>query len=194
MPRPISGDPEVNPSVPIPQRGCTISINPLGLNAGEQDLLFDYGRVYIVCEKRMERTLRILQEFHYSGSKTLCVTRLHPDLLQEQMPGVPMESTWLSERPGASNIPPNQLHRIAQRIGTFLLGKKNAVVLLEGIEYLTLFNDFVKVQMFLEQVNDQIMTSKALMLVPIDPASMDVRSIARLRRFAEVVAPHYDSI
>jgi hypothetical protein len=155
-----------------------------------QDLLFDFGRIYFVCEKRMERTLRILQEFHYSGSSSLCLTRLHPDLLQEKLPGMTVESSWLSERPGSSNIPPNQLHRISQRIGTFLLGKKNAVVLLEGVEYLTLFNDFVKVQMFLEQANDQIMTSNALMLVPLDPESMDVRSIAKLRRFAEIVAPH----
>lgn len=142
----------------------------------------------------MERTLRILQEFYYSGSKTLCVTRLHPDLLQERMPGITVESTWLSERCGANSIPPNQLHRISQRIGGFLLGKKNALVLLEGIEYLTLFNEFLKVQMFLEQVNDQIMSSRAIMLVPLDPESMDVRSIARLRRFAEVVAPQYGGI
>lgn len=179
--------------VPIPQRGCT-SVTPLGLNSGEQEFLFDPGRIYFVCEKRMERTLRILQEFYYSGSKALCVTRLHPDLLQERMPGISAECTWLSERCGPNNIPPNQLHRISQRISGFLLGKKNAVVLLEGIEYLALFNDFTRVQMFLEQVNDQIMISRAIMLVPLDPDSMDVRSIAKLRRFCEVIAPQNDGI
>lgn len=179
----------MNWSVPIPQRSYTASINPLSSCTGEQDILFDFGRIYFICEKRMERTLRILQEFHYSGSKSLCLTRLHPDLLQEKMPGITLESSWLSERPGVNNIPPNQLHRLSQRISSFLLGKKNAVVLIEGVEYLTLFNDLVKVQMFLEQVNDMIMSSKALVLVPLDPQSMDVRSIARLRRFAEVVAP-----
>jgi hypothetical protein len=174
-------------SVPIPQRGYTTNIDPLSLSTGNQGLLFDYGRIYIICEKRMERTLSVLQEYHYSGSKTLCVTRLHPDLLQEHMPGMAVESIWLSERNGANNISPNQLQKISQRISSFFFGKKNAVVLLEGIEYLTLFNDFVKVQMFLEQVNDQIMSSKAIMLIPMDPASMDLRSMARLRRFAEVV-------
>jgi len=54
---------------------------------------------------------------------------------------------------------------------------------------LTLFNDPTKVQMFLEQVNDGIMASRALMLVPLDPLSMDPRYVARLRRFAEIVTP-----
>lgn len=184
----------MNLSVPIPQRGFTSNVASLGLEPGDQEFLFDQGRIYLICEKRMERTLRVLQEFYYSGSNTLCVTRLHPDLLQERMPGLAVETAWLSERCGPSNIPPNQLHRISQRIGAFLLGKKSALVLLEGVEYLTLFNEFTRVQMFLEQVNDQIMTSKAIMLVPIDPASMDVRSMARLRRFAEVVPPQYGSI
>ncbi|MDW5562610.1 MAG: DUF835 domain-containing protein [Methanomassiliicoccus sp.] len=180
--------------MPIPQRGHTNSINALGVNSGDPEFLFDYGRIYLVCEKRLDRTLRILQEFHYSGSKTLCVTRLHPDLLQERMPGMTVESAWLSERYGINNIPPNQLQRISQRIGSFLLGKKNAVVLLEGIEYLATFNDFLKVQMFLENVNDQIMSSKAILLVPLDPESMDMRSMAKLRRFAEVVAPQYGAL
>jgi hypothetical protein len=165
-----------------------LSADLVSLSAGE-DFLFDFGRIYFVCEKKMERTLRILQDFVFSGSKALCVTRLHPDLLQEQMPGVSLECAWLSERPGAANIPPNQLHRISQRVSTFLMGKRNAVVLLEGVEYLTLFNDPTKVQMFLEQVNDGIMASRALMLVPLDPLSMDPRYVARLRRFAEIVTP-----
>ncbi|MBI0584169.1 MAG: DUF835 domain-containing protein [Methanomassiliicoccus sp.] len=170
-----------------------MSIQTANFSVGEHDFLFDYGRVYLVCEKRMDKTLRILQDFDYSGATTLCVTRLHPDLLQERMPGKCVESAWLSERVGTANIHPNQLHRIAQRIGTFLIGKRNAVVLLDGIEYLCLFNDFVKVQMFVEQVNDLIMASKAIMLIPLDPVSLDQRSLARLRRYAEVVGSPYHS-
>lgn len=175
--------------VTIPQRGYTTNVNSLGLTTGGQDFLFDYGRTYLVCEKRMEGALQVLQEFHYSGSKALCVTRLHPDLLQERLPGVTVETTWLSERFGDGNIPPSQLQRISQRIASFLFGKKNAVVLLEGVEYLSLFNDFIKVQLMVEQINDLIMSSRSIMLVPVDPESMDLRSMARLRRFAEVITP-----
>jgi hypothetical protein len=175
--------------LPGPLSGDTMSIHSQSCSIGAHDFLFDFGRVYFICEKRMERTLRIVQDFDYTGSTTLCITRLHPDLLQERIPGRTVDSVWLSERVGQNNIPPNQLHRINQRMASFLIGKKSAVILFDGIEYLCLFNDFLKVQMFLEQANDLIMASKAIMLIPIDPVSLDPRSMAKLRRYAEVVDP-----
>ena len=64
---------------------------------------------------------------------------------------------------------------------------KNSVVMLDGIEYLTLFNEFQKVQMFVEEVNDMIMTSGSILLMPVDPDALDTRSIARLSRYTEVI-------
>ena len=132
-------------------------------------------------------TLRMLQDFDYSGAATLCVSRTHPDLLRERIPGCRIEAIWLSERIGDNNISPDQLHKILHRISNFLIENENAVVMFDGIEYLSLFNDFQKVQMFVEEVNDMIMTSGSILLMPIDPDSLDRRSVARLSRFAEVI-------
>jgi Protein of unknown function (DUF835) len=173
--------------VPGPLKVDTVGINSLNVNMGEDSILFDYGRVYLICEKRMDKTLRALQDFIYSGSSTMCISRMHPEHLHERMPDKSIESIWLSERNGANNISPDQLNRIINRIGGFLMGKKNAVILLDGIEYLCLFNDFNKVQMFVEQINDLVMASGAILLIPLDPQSLDPLSLARIRRYAEVV-------
>lgn len=165
----------------------TSNVASMGMGAGEYNHLFDQGRLYLVCEKRMEKTIRVLEDFTYSGATTLCISRMHPDLLRERLPRGNMEYIWLSERNGNNNISPSQLHRVLQRIGAFLLGNKNAVVLFDGIEYLTSFNDFNKVQMFVEELNDMIMRSGSILLMPIDPDSFDPRSVARLRRFTEVI-------
>jgi len=149
--------------------------------------LIDRGRVYLVREKRMDKTLRLLQDFDYSGAATMCVSRTHPDLLRERIPGSEIEAIWLSERSGDNNISPDQLHRILHRIEHFLMQSKNAVVMFDGIEYLTLFNEFQKVQMFVEEVNDMVMTSGSILLMPFDPDALDTRSIARLSRYAEVL-------
>jgi hypothetical protein len=157
------------------------------IGTGSFDPLFDHGRMYLVCEKRMDKTLGILEDFNYSGAATLCVSRLHPDLIRERMQSGTMEHIWLSERSGDNNISPSQLHRVLQRIGSFLLGRKEPVIFFEGIEYLSSFNDFNKVLMFVEELNDMVMTSGSVLLMPIDPDSFDPRSVARLRRFAEVL-------
>lgn len=173
--------------VPGPLKSDTVALHSLNVNTGEDSFLFDYGRVYLVCEKRMDKTMRVLQDFIYSGSPTMCVSRTHPDHLNERVPNKGIESIWLSERSGTNNISPEQLNRVINRIGGFLMGKKKAVILLDGIEYLCLFNDFDKVQMFVEQINDLVMASGAILLIPLDPQSLDLRSLARLRRYAEVV-------
>jgi len=159
----------------------------LNVDFGGDAVLFDYGRCYIVCEKRLEKTLRIIQDFTFSGSTTLCISRMHPELLQERLAGGCQEALWLSERNGANNIAPDQLGRIINRVDGYLVGKKNAVVLLDGIEYLCLFNGFDRVQMFVEQLNDLVMASKAILIIPLDPLSLDQRSLARLRRHSEIV-------
>jgi archaellum biogenesis ATPase FlaH len=64
---------------------------------------------------------------------------------------------------------------------------ENAVIMFDGIEYLTLFNDFQKVQMFVEEVNDMIMTSESILLMPVDPEALDGRSIARISRYTEII-------
>ncbi len=173
--------------VPGHLKDDAIGIHSLNINTGEDSFLFDYGRVYLICEKRLDKTMRVLQDFIYSGSTTMCVSRMHPDILYERLPDKKVESIWLSERNGANNISPDQLNRVINRIGSFLMGKKNAVIMLDGIEYLCLFNDFNRVQMFVEQINDLVMASGAILLIPLDPLSLDQRSLARLRRYAEVV-------
>jgi hypothetical protein len=164
-----------------------IGIHSQNVSLGQGSILFDYGRIYLICEKRMDKTLRIVQDFTYSGSSTLCISRMHPDLLRERMPGRCPESIWLSERNGANNNAPDQLHRIVNRISAFLIGKKDAVIMLDGIEYLCLFNSIDRVQMFVEQINDMVMASGAILLIPLDPQSLDQRSMARLRRYSEIV-------
>lgn len=157
------------------------------VNIGQENLSLEYGRVYLICERRQERSLQIANELIYSGSDMLFISRMHPDLLTIQSETKRPEKVWLSERMGENNIPPEQLSRLSSRIVEFLEGKKGPVVLLDGIEYLCAYNDFSKVQKMMEQINDRIMASHAILLVPVDPLSFDVRSLARLRRFAEVL-------
>jgi hypothetical protein len=159
----------------------------LGIGIENGIPLIDRGRVYLVREKRMEKTIRLLQDFDYSGAATLCVSRTHPDLLRERLPGSKIEAFWLSERSGDNNISPDQLHKILHRINHFLMDTENAVIMFDGIEYLTLFNDFQKVQMFVEEVNDMIMTSESILLMPVDPEALDGRSIARISRYTEII-------
>lgn len=157
------------------------------VGTGKRSMVFDYGRTYVVLEKNRDRGLKIASDFLILGSEVLCISRKHPDLLRDNWTGKVPEQIWLSERPGVRNISPAHLSKLVRRMIEFTRGHEHAVVVLDGIEYLAFFNEFSHVQIFVEHLNDVTMETSSVFLMTIDPRSFDLRSLARLKRFAEVV-------
>jgi hypothetical protein len=159
------------------------------INVSVNDELYDFdlGRIYLILNPRSDRAFTIARDFVSTGHKMLCVSRYHPQIVQGMWVTEDFKSIWLSERHGESNIPAHQLSRLKGKIASFLDGGVNGVVMLDGIEYLSLFNDFSKLLRFIEELNDLVMELHAILLISVDPRSFDQRSLARLRRFAEVV-------
>ena len=157
------------------------------LGSGKKSRTFDYGRTYLVYEERVFKALQIFSEFIYLGNKVLCISRTHPDLIRERWPGKMVECIWLSERPGERNVAPNQLSNLVQKSAIFAENNGNAVILLDGMEYLGLFNDSNRMQIFIEHIHDLMMETASILIMAIDPRLFEPRSLARLRRNAEVV-------
>jgi hypothetical protein len=160
----------------------------VNVRVGTETIGINWGRTYFVTGDRPDKAMRLLRSLARADRPVLCISRLHPDLIDKECAVIMTETFWLSERPGPSTLPPEQLLRITQRIADFVRRNQHAVVVIDGIEYLSLFNDFAKVHAFVEQLNDLMMESAAVLLVPVDPRLFDSRSMARLRRFAEIVA------
>ncbi|KQM11542.1 hypothetical protein AOA80_07580 [Methanomassiliicoccales archaeon RumEn M1] len=157
------------------------------MNIGHQSVMMDRGRTYLVYEKRMERTGHLARQLGEMGSRVLTATRLHPSLVAERTGLDADESIWLSERAGAGNVPPDQLNRLFQRISAFLSENPDGTVMLEGVEYILQYNDVKKVLATVERVNDVIMSSQAVLIISIDPMTLDPRTLAYLRRWAEII-------
>ena len=150
-------------------------------------LVLDQGRSYLILGERSDKAMTMVAELMRTGAHLLCASRAHPDLIADHWRGMMPEYLWLSEREGNGNVAPDQLSRLARRIEEHLRSHQNPAVYLDGLEYLALFNDFQRLQMFMEHLNDLLMDTGGIMLVSVDPRLFDPRSLARLRRFAEVV-------
>lgn len=162
-------------------------VESINVSVNNDVYAFDLGRIYLILNPRSDRAFSIARDFVSTGHKMLCISRYHPEIVQGMWVTGDFKSVWLSERHGESNVPAHQLTRLRGKIASFLGGGENGVVMLDGIEYLSLFNDFSKLLRFVEELNDLVMELHAILLISIDPRSFDQRSLARLRRFAEVV-------
>ena len=117
----------------------------------------------------------------------LTITRLHPDLIAEKMELNASDPIWLSERAGRRNASPNQLNRLYQMISAFLSEHQDGTVVLEGVEYLLQYNDLKRLMAMIEKINDLVMLSQAVLIMPMDPLTLDSRTLAYLRRSAEII-------
>ncbi len=147
----------------------------------------DHGRIYMIINERLDRTLSLINGMAIAGKDIVCVSRMHPDLLRERYPMQDINAVWLSQTGNGPRISPEDLDQVVLVISEFLSQRSNAVAVLDGLEYISLFTDFRSLNIFLEELNDMVIASRSILLIPVDPRLFDPCQLARLRRFAEIL-------
>ncbi|AMQ18437.1 DUF835 domain-containing protein [Thermococcus peptonophilus] len=99
----------------------------------------------------------------------------------------PDEFLWLSRADVENSIDPSKLHVIQGKVLQFMEQRGSVVVYFDGLEYLTLYNDFPSVAKFLFAVKDMVMIKNSLMLIHIPEGIFDKKQeIILLREFEEI--------
>jgi hypothetical protein len=150
-------------------------------------IVLDYGRIYLIPHERMDRALEIITKLVNMNEEIMCISRMHPAQVIERWPLGKINAHWLSQRPGDGNISPDHPMVVKRTLESFMMQKHQAVAILDGLEYLSIFTDFHRLNVMFEELNDVVMERRSILLVPLDPRLFEPRSLARLRRFAELL-------
>jgi hypothetical protein len=159
----------------------------VSIRSGKSEHIIDFGRIYLLKDERLEKTLSITRSVADAGRDVLCISRYHPSIMASRLPLRKMQFIWLGERAGEDRISPDNLGKLKHLISAFAKGHKNGVVVIDGLEYLALFNDFHRLNVFYEELNDIIMETRTLLFIPIDERLIEPSDIARLKRYAEIM-------
>ena len=76
---------------------------------------------------------------------------------------------------------------LATIISSFIERYEEAMVIIDGLEYLVINNGFQQALRFMEHVNEQVMQSKSTVLIPISPSAFSEKELALLERNVEVI-------
>jgi hypothetical protein len=165
---------------------------PLLLAAGEDELLksllfgkkrdLEEGRAYLVKERKPERALHLFRRTIERGFRPLLVTRQHPNHVERQWSGREVRVVWLSTTLGKDYVDPHNLNSLTNLIANFVADSDKAVILLDGIEYLMMNNDFPRILHFLEYTTEQVAIRRAILLVSIDERAFDAKETALIER------------
>jgi len=140
------------------------------------------GTTYIISEEKPQKSLELYSELVKHGMDGLCLSRYNPSTLAERY-NVPAQSViWLTQKsePGYRTVDPSNFPRLSSMISDFLETARYPLILLEGMGYLITQSNYETVLRFVQSQRDEIALKGAIMLVHIDPLSLDTKELHRL--------------
>ncbi|MGM0404807.1 MAG: DUF835 domain-containing protein [Thermoplasmatota archaeon] len=153
-----------------------------------EDIHIERGSVYLFEDENMDRAMSTAVKKMGDEMDGLFVSRIKPDRLKERydLEEKSVDQYWLTRIPGKRNLEPSHLELLADKI-TRYLEKNSGVVLLEGIESLIRENSFERIIGFFENLVDVISLEEGILLVVVDPRTLDDQKLALIERNMNVV-------
>ncbi len=141
----------------------------------------------------IEKSFRIFKELTQQDRKGLFISRAHPDEINDKYELQNTKLYWLTKSmTEVASLEPSQIEKIRWLIKDFVSENQNSVILVDGLEYLILQNNFENVLKFVELLKDDIAINNAILILPIDPATLEARQLALLERYMRVITPNID--
>jgi hypothetical protein len=153
------------------------------------ELLLIPGTTYIIKEEKPFRSLEIFSELISHGMNGMCLSRYNPEILYERY-GIPQEKIiWLTQKTDSQHksVDPTNFPRLSSMLSDFLQKADYPVVLLEGLGYLITQSNYETVLRLIQSQRDDIALKGAILLVHIDPLSLDIKELHRLESEMELL-------
>lgn len=159
-----------------------------GAEGGHASLDLARGVCYLVEEKKPDLAYRLFKQLLAEGLPGIVITRQYPDRVRRERDLATTKILWLSHTPGEDYHNPTAIGTLAKTVSRFIEDQGGeAVILLDGLEYLIVNNGFLQTLMFVEHVNEFVMQRKAIVVIPVAPGALEEKELALLERNLEVI-------
>lgn len=157
------------------------------LPEGQMQIDIKPGNFYLLQERKAEKIFILYKMMGEAGRDVICVSRIHPDQLNEDF-GIPHKnSLWLSNTVGDRNINPLNVGILTDRLIRYFEESGSKVVLFEGLEYLVMQNDFGKVLKLVNYLYESVAVTKNILIASLDPRAFSPKELAFLEKSAYII-------
>jgi DNA-binding response OmpR family regulator len=145
------------------------------------------GFGYVVKEQKPRKSFEIFADQVTHKIQGLCVTRQHPDIMRKEWRLEKTPIIWLSNQLGKVYVNPTNIGILSDTIIRFVEKSGDSIVLIDGVEFLMVNNDFTKVLRMIHHITEAVMEYKSRLLISVDPRALDTREMALLERNMEII-------
>lgn len=155
------------------------------------NIFLENGFIYLIPSHDSEDGYKLFANLVKSGTAGLCITRQNPEKIRDKYNLTKTPMIWLTKNKihGQQVIDPSELFKIFPTVFDFINKAHDGVVLLDGLEFLSLFSDVRSVVKLMEQTNDTIMASSSRMILQLDPEVFDKKEYHMLKRWMKLLPP-----
>src|SRR5216117_4162964 len=146
------------------------------------------GHAYAIRERRPRLAFLAVGEAVRLGSLGLVITRRTPTEVRDDydLPATPI--LWLTSVVGQNRVPPTNPELLERLVREFVASQPKAVVLLEGVEYLSNYLEAARVVRLVNSLRDLVTAGDGVLLASADPTALDEATAGVLDREFEPLA------
>lgn len=145
------------------------------------------GFGYIIKETKPDKSFEMFMDQVTHNIQGLCITREHPGIIRKKWGLEKTPIIWLSNQLGRVYVNPTNIGILSDTIIRFIEKSGDSVIMVDGIEFLIVNNDFEKVLRMVHHIAEATMEYKSRLIISVDPRTLDVRQMALLERNMEVI-------
>jgi len=145
------------------------------------------GFSYLVKETKPHKSFEIFVDQVTHNIQGLCVTRQHPTILRKEWGMEKTPIIWLSNQLGKVYVNPTNIGILSDTIIRFVEKSGDSVILVDGVEFLVVNNDFDKVLRMIHHITEAVMENRSRLIISVDPRTLDIRELALLERNMEII-------
>lgn len=142
---------------------------------------------YLVLEKKPEKSFEIFSDLITHGIPGFVVSRVHPEKLKREFNLAKTPVMWLTRVEQEGTVTPEDLPKLIYIIADFTRKSEESVILLDGVEYLTVQNDFRTILKFLHELKDLIVLNNSRLIIPLHKDTLPLEEYSILEREVEVL-------
>ncbi len=143
------------------------------------------GVAYLVEAEDADGAYKLFVDELASGNQGLCITRDFPTKIRRQYGLTNTPVLWLSNAEQEFAVEPVQLGKLYHKIEDFLKKAEHATVMISGLEYLIVQNNYHSALKFLQLVRDQVAIYDSVLIATISPSTLSEKDLKLIEREME---------
>ncbi len=145
--------------------------------------MLEGGHTYLIYEEKPFKSTEIFRDMVTHGFQGLYITRANPSDVRKRYDLEKTPIIWLTDaKDYEKHVEPFNIMELGYTVGEFTKKTEKGVVLLDGIEYLIIQNDYKRVLKLIHLLEDFIALSGSILIIPIDPATLNESELHLLKK------------